>query len=110
MNINVSNFRQEVSKTRCSTVLADELQGAQTDFLEKQPISISNPEVLALIYSGADVTVDSSMFSTLQRDSQAIAARDSKSQVTFRNATVIGQLERLALSKSAPNAVHFDFS
>ena len=73
-------------------------------------MSISNPEVLALIYSGADVTVDSSMFSALQRNSQAIAARDSKSQITFRHATVIDQLERLALSKSAPKAVHFDFS
>ncbi|MGY2045214.1 hypothetical protein ACW9I9_22860 [Pseudomonas pergaminensis] len=110
MNINVSVVGQKASKIKRSTTLLDELAGAQTGLPGKQKMSISNPEVLALIYSGADVTVDSSMFSALQRDSQAIAARDSKSQVTFRNAMVVDQLERLALSKKAPRAVHFDFS
>ena len=107
MIIKGSNFSQEV----CShtTALIDE-QGTPTQFPDKKPMLISNPEVLALIYSGADVTVDSSMFSALQRDSQAIAARDSKRQVTFRNAAMIDQSERLALSKNAPMAVHFDFS
>ncbi|MCF5141968.1 hypothetical protein GIW41_03735 [Pseudomonas sp. PA-6-1D] len=108
MIIKGSNFSQEV----CShaTALVDELQGTPTQLPDKKPMSISNAEVLALIYSGADVTVDSSMFSALQRDSQAIAARDSKRRVTFWNAAMIDQSERLALSKNAPMAVHFDFS
>ncbi|NMX38027.1 hypothetical protein HBO34_09040 [Pseudomonas veronii] len=110
MNINVSNFRQAVSKVRRSAGLVDELRGAQTELREPQPMPISNPEVLALIYTGANVIVDSSFFSALQRNSQAIAARDSKTKITFRNATMIDHLERLALSKSAPGAVYFDFS
>lgn len=99
MNINVSSLGGELFKIRRPTFLVD---GLKTNLPEKQLMYISNPEVLALIYSGADVTVDSSMFSRLQRDSQVIAARDSKSRVTFRNAKVIHQAERLALLKSAP--------
>ncbi|MBD8092458.1 hypothetical protein IFT48_20910 [Pseudomonas fluorescens] len=108
MIIKGSNFSQEVRSH--ATALVDELQGTPIQFPDKKAMPISNPEVLALIYSWADVTVDSSMFSALQRDSQAIAARDSKRHVTFRNAAMIDQSERLALSKNAPMAVHFDFS
>lgn len=61
MSMNFSVFGQEAPKVRRSIPLHDELQGAQTNFSEKQQMSISNPEVLALIYSGADVTVDSSI-------------------------------------------------
>lgn len=110
MNIHVSGFHSITPNIRSSAGLVDNSRGTQTEFIEKQPMPISNPEVLALIYTGAKVIVNSSMFSALQRDSQAIAARDSKTQITFRNATKIDHFERLALSKRAPGAVHFDFS
>ena len=71
-------------------------------------MGISNAQVLAMIYAGANITLDPRKFSALQRESQVIAAGKYKVNVTYIRANVLDHQERVFLSHIAPGLVHFD--
>lgn len=73
-------------------------------------MALSNPQVLAMIYAGANVTLDPTIFTALQRVSQVKAAGQSKVHVTYVRAKLLDHQERISLAQEAYGHVHFVFS
>ncbi|QOQ72963.1 hypothetical protein IMF22_15690 [Pseudomonas poae] len=73
-------------------------------------MALSNPQVLAMIYAGANVTLAPLKFTVLQRESQVKAARQSKVHVTYIRAKALDHQERISLARQAFGRVHFDLS